>query len=217
MTTVQEPITDGPNRRRRGEALESAICRAAVDELIQSGYASFTIDAVASRARTGKASIYRRWPSKDELLADAICRSMPKPAGTSLASDLPDSVGTRDALVMMIEAMTLGVDKKAEDSLRYMMAEVARDEELAASLNDLVLCPREEGLADLLRRGIRLGDVRPDAPIDLICELMPGLMMKRILLRTSPVMDREGGIELVDQILMPIVTPAQSRAARRTT
>lgn len=218
MTTVHDRGNAAPARRRRGETLEAAICTAALEELVDSGYPSFTIDAVAARARTGKASIYRRWPGKDQLLADAICRAMPRPAGTSLADELPDSVGTRDALVRMVEAMALGLDKAAEDSLRYMIAEVARDAELAAVLDNVVLCPRREGLADLLHRGMRLGDVRPDAPIELLNDLMPGLMIKRLLMRTSPVLDRAAVAKLVDQVLMPIVGTercADSSAAGR--
>jgi Transcriptional regulator len=87
--TAAEARADAPSRRRRGEALEDAICAAALDELRGSGYSGFTFDAVAARAHTGKASIYRRWPDKRQLVMDAICRSMPRPQGTTLATSCP--------------------------------------------------------------------------------------------------------------------------------
>ena len=59
--------------RRRGATLERAIHEAVFTELADVGYAAFTIESVASRARTGKASIYRRWPTKQDLVLDAFC------------------------------------------------------------------------------------------------------------------------------------------------
>ena len=69
-------------RRRRGAALEDAILAAAYVELATVGYGAFSVEAVAARARTGKASIYRRWPTKQELVLDALLQALPTPRGT---------------------------------------------------------------------------------------------------------------------------------------
>lgn len=200
---MSEPVTT----RRRGEALEAAICGAALAELTESGYSSVTIDGVANRARTGKASIYRRWPGKAELVADAVCRAMPHPDAGAYAAELPDSVGTRDALLMMVENMVVNLDAEAIDSLRCIISEVVRDPNLATMLEAAVICPRQRTLAALAERGIRLGDVRSDAPVEMIAEIMPGILMKRMLLRAEPVMDRELGARIVDDLIMPLLAP----------
>ena len=56
----------GDAQRKRGAALEDAILEAAYAELSEVGYSAFSVEGVAARARTGKASIYRRWPTKQE-------------------------------------------------------------------------------------------------------------------------------------------------------
>ena len=93
----------GVNRRRRGAELEEAICHAAYEELTDVGFAAFTIESVAARAQTGKASIYRRWATKNALLMDAFCRGIPTPDGCRMAAEIDDSVGTRDALMIVVD------------------------------------------------------------------------------------------------------------------
>ena len=63
--------------RRTGAALEHAIFEATLAELSESGYDALAIDRVARRAHLGRASIYRRWASKRDLVADALAYSLP--------------------------------------------------------------------------------------------------------------------------------------------
>ena len=115
--TAAEARADAPSRRRRGEALEDAICAAALDELRGSGYSGFTFDAVTARAHTGKASIYRV-VGRRQLVMDAICRSMPRPQGrwpTSCPTPSP-----RDALLLMFESMVVGMSVST-DALRCIV------------------------------------------------------------------------------------------------
>jgi hypothetical protein len=71
------PLAASVLTRRRGAALEDAILEAAYAELSEVGYLALSVEAVAARARTGKASIYRRWPTKQELVLDALCAGLP--------------------------------------------------------------------------------------------------------------------------------------------
>ncbi|WP_162795308.1 TetR/AcrR family transcriptional regulator, partial [Nonomuraea lactucae] len=68
--------------RRRGEALNAAIFQATLDELAETGYARLTMERVAERAGAGKASLYRRWPTRLELVMDAVYEVLPDPAST---------------------------------------------------------------------------------------------------------------------------------------
>ncbi len=203
-------------QRRRGETLAQAICAATLEELRGAGYSGFTVEGVAARARTGKASIYRRWPDKAKLVAEAVSRAIPHVEGTTLAQELPDSVSTRDALVMMFQTVAAGASRMATDSLRCVIAEVTRNPGLSQAMYTSVVCPRQRSLRDLLERGMRIGDVRADAPVDLITELIPGLMMKRLVLRTEPLLDQKTVDTLVNEIIMPAIAvePTTVRRAR---
>src|SRR5579875_3696618 len=106
MTTTELPtgavsVVRAADRRRRGAELEDAILSAAFAELVEVGYTAFSVEGVAARAGTGKASIYRRWPTKQHLVTDALLSQLPTPVqcGVSFSADaLPDSVTTVDAL-----------------------------------------------------------------------------------------------------------------------
>ena len=92
-----------------------------------------------------------------------------------------------------------------------MAGEAARDPEFAAALDRLVLTPRREGLAQLLRRGIGLGDVDPDAAIDLVAELIPAFFMSRFLFRHVEITEADI-LAVVDDVAMPMLSrPMASR------
>ena len=63
--------------RRTGATLERAIHAAVLDELSETGYAGLALDRVAKRAGIGRASLYRRWSTKADLVADAIAGALP--------------------------------------------------------------------------------------------------------------------------------------------
>ncbi|WP_197512088.1 TetR/AcrR family transcriptional regulator [Tessaracoccus coleopterorum] len=107
--------------RRRGDALVTAILTATVDELRESGYAALTMDAVARRAGTGKASIYRRWTSRAELVQEAVYRLVPSPG------DLPDTGTLRGDLLAMLRGTATTLAGPAGEALRGLLAEALPD------------------------------------------------------------------------------------------
>lgn len=97
MTAGQE--TDHRRRpRRRGPALDEAIFQAVLDELAEVGYARLTMEGVAQRARAGKASLYRRWPTRIELVMDAVYSRLPDPSAP------PDTGSLRGDLLALLRA-----------------------------------------------------------------------------------------------------------------
>src|SRR5947208_16682756 len=103
--TASCPGESAPAQRKRGVALEDAIRAAAFMELTEVGYTAFSVEGVAARARTGKASIYRRWPTKQELVMDAMLRQMPTAEQCGLVADVDDSITTREALLQLAQAI----------------------------------------------------------------------------------------------------------------
>src|SRR6187399_2380481 len=95
---VDEAVTTAPRRpgRRRDESKDDAILKATLELLAERGYDGMTMDAVADRAGAGKATVYRRWPSKVQLTIDAIVCS---PGVPMTADDVPDTGSLRGDLL----------------------------------------------------------------------------------------------------------------------
>jgi AcrR family transcriptional regulator len=192
--------------RRRGEALEGAIYDAVVDELAAFGYAALTIESVAARAHTGKASIYRRWPTKQDLVIAAFCAKAGEAfdlVGTSVTA----ATTTRDALVQVGRRICALVSSGVGEAIRAVGCETSRDAELAAALDARVGCPKREALLGVLRRGVARGEVRPEAADELVAEVLPAMLLTRLIIQGLPV-SNEHVVRVVDDIVMPLLRPA---------
>jgi AcrR family transcriptional regulator len=191
--------------RRRGAALEDAIHDAVFDELAEIGYAAFTIESVAARAHTGKASIYRRWPTKQELVLDAFCAKFGESLDL-LAGSLDERTTTRDVLLQVARRMC-AVAAKAGEAIRAAACEMSRDAALAAAMDEQVNDPKREMLLTVLKRGVERGEVRPQAACDLIADVLPAMITFRLILENRPVTD-DHLVRVIDDVVMPLVRPA---------
>ncbi|MDT4946663.1 MAG: hypothetical protein QOH14_3396 [Pseudonocardiales bacterium] len=191
-------------QRKRGAALEEAILAAAYDELSEVGYTSFTVEAVAARARTGKASIYRRWPTKQELVLDTLCARLPTPEQCGLDLQLDDSVTTSDALHEVARAISNVLRSPAGDAMRTIKCEATADPELARAIDDRFQAPRRKAMLDLLRRGVARGEVRPDAVSPLVADVLPAVLAHRVLLQREPVTEHDI-TDIIEQVVIPLV------------
>lgn len=193
-------------QRRRGAALEDAIRTACIEELADCGYGVLTIESVASRAQTGKASIYRRWPTKAALVQDAIEQLMSGPLIRLVEQDLDDSVSTRDALLEAIGQVARLLEGPVADAMRSVLAESLRDVQMSSSFECEFFDPRKQAVLDLLRRGVVRGEVRPDAVDEMVVEMIAGGLIHRILLRRGAVSPSE--LErMLDGFVMPAISP----------
>jgi AcrR family transcriptional regulator len=205
VTTASAAPTDlALTRRKRGLALEDAILDAAFEELSEVGYTAFTVESVAARARTGKASIYRRWPTKAELACEALVRRLPSPSECGIAPCVPDDVTTVDALRGIARAITRILSSPAGDVMRAVKCEAAADPTLARLIDDEFQAPRRAALLALLRRGVERGEVRPDAATPMIADVLPALLTHRLILSREPVGEATIS-EIVEQVLIPLI------------
>jgi AcrR family transcriptional regulator len=188
-------------RRRRGATLEDAIQDAVFAELAEVGYAAFTIESIAARAQTGKASIYRRWPTKHDLVLDAFFARFG--ATDEMAELANPTVSTRDLLVAFGRQIC-EVSRAATEVVRAVACEVTRDAELADAVENRVYCPKRAALVQVLQRGVGRGDVRPEAACELFAEILPAVLMHRMVLLNRPVSEADV-VEVVDRIVMPLV------------
>ena len=197
MTTVPAHRPTGRARtRRRGDALLTAIHAAVLEELAHSGFAGLSIERVAERARTGKASIYRRWPSRLELVLDALDHTMPQ------LDVLPDTGDTRDDLLIVMRRIAAAMGSRQGDAARACFGPGV-DDELSNAIRDRLLPPRKAALLSILQRGAQRGEVRMEAVTQRTAEIGPMLLQGEIMHRgaiTDPAV-----VEIVDDVLMPLL------------
>jgi len=198
---IERPVA----QRKRGAALEDAILEAAFDELTEVGYATFTVEGVAARARTGKASIYRRWPTKQELVLDALQEHLPTPEACGIQTEMPDDVTTADALRQIAQIICGILESPAGQAMRAIKCEAYSDPELARLVDDRFQAPRRAAMIGLLQRGIDRGEVRPGAATALVADVLPAVLAHRIVLQREPVTQKTI-TEIIEQIMIPLVS-----------
>ena len=127
--------------RRRDHSRDPEILNAALDVLAEEGYDGMTVDMVAARAKAGKATLYRRWPSKGELVIDAV--ACMKRGDFDLAN-LPDTGTLRGDLVAMIKPRTIEESERKMQVMAGLMSALARSPELSAAIDRAIIEPRAE-------------------------------------------------------------------------
>jgi AcrR family transcriptional regulator len=201
------PGTEQARTRRRGGVLLQAIYRAALDELAASGYAGLTMDGVARRARTGKAALYRRWPSKRELVLDALLRMLPDPRETAASGSV------RDELVSALTIMSGVLAGRAAFPSLDVILEVVRVPELRDLFADRVIRPRLRMVEDLMRRAADRGEIDGACVNELVARAGPALVTETFLLTGAPPPAAEIA-RIVDTIVLPLLRPAEVPSRR---
>ena len=205
-TSPETSGEDSGRQRKRGVELERAIKDATIAELACGGYGSVTIESVAARAQTGKASIYRRWPTKQELVLDALGDLLSGPLLGAVDLPLDDTVTTRDALLSLVRRITTLMTGLTGDAMRSILGESLRDAAFCATFECDFYDPRKQVLLSLLERGVRRGEVRPEVVSALVPEILAGTLIHRVVVRRRPISDAEL-VELVDGFVMPAISP----------
>ncbi|MEV6720075.1 TetR/AcrR family transcriptional regulator [Streptomyces xanthochromogenes] len=194
-----EPTVDhrkGP--RRRGEELERAILQATLDELAETGYAALTMERVAARARTGKAAVYRRWPSRAQLVLDA-CK-----LGKISDVDLPDTGELRGDTLALLRHMAITMASPLGGIMRGLLGEMTRDPELAELIRERVHTVRPSMVHVVLERAVERGEVEPWVLTSRRATVATDLLRNQFLLFGAPVPD-EFIVDVVDDIYLPLV------------
>ncbi|APY91001.1 TetR family transcriptional regulator [Streptomyces alfalfae] len=176
---------------------EAELYEAVLDLLREVGYDALTMDAVATRTRSSKATLYRQWGSKPELIARALRHSKPASLADidtgSLRGDLNEMVARSDDCQMERDAALM----------RGLFHAVHDNPELHRALRDLLIEPELTGLSDLLRRAVERGEVAADNPaLDYVVHMMVGGFVARDLVEDRPV-DRAFLASYIDAVILP--------------
>jgi AcrR family transcriptional regulator len=159
--------------RPRSERAEQAILDAALDAIGDCGVDGVRCEDVAARAGVGKATLYRRWPGKEELLIAAFASlksPLPQPRGESVRADL----------IAMLDVMAQDADDpRYAQQFALLHGEGQRYPRLVARYKEQVVEPRRELIRSVLRRGITTGELRPDADVEIAMLTLTGAVLAR--------------------------------------
>jgi AcrR family transcriptional regulator len=201
--TATNTIPPGPAAPRRGRPrdaqAEQAILQTTIAILSEVGFNQLTIEAVAARAGVGKPTIYRRWPSKAELVLDAIER---------LAAPFP-TADTGDPLTDLRQVVPELLVRLTSSPVARATLALAGDAEMLGRLGERYLRPRREATADILRRGIASGELRADIDVEMAIDMMVGALIYRWLVTAQPV-----DADTVRRVVDAVWAGMQSRGRR---
>jgi AcrR family transcriptional regulator len=200
-TAAVDPDKRTPGRPRSARA-EQAIIDAVLDLIAEDvAIEALSIEAVAAKAGVGKATIYRRWSSKEDLIVDAAA---------SLKLPLPDLVGesVREDLVALLTSMGPSASAAERNHVfTCLSAQVQRSPELQVWYRK-VIEPRRERVREVLRRGIAEGMLRADLDVEVTLTVLSAPMTARPIGGLQAQIDRT---ELAERVVDAVLDGARRR------
>jgi AcrR family transcriptional regulator len=152
---------------------------AALDRFIEDGYQGMSIEHVAAQAGVGKATIYRRWPSKEALITDAV---------TSYSEELtaPDTGNVRDDMLGLVrQIVSMASSSPSGRCFARMAGEMVSNPELAKVYKDKVIAHRRAIVRQIIARGMDRGELRRNLDVDLVIDMLVGPLLYRALIRKA--------------------------------
>jgi AcrR family transcriptional regulator len=190
--------------RRRGEVREEAILLATLELLAEVGYDRMTMDAVAARARSSKATIYRRWPGKPELVVSAVKRYAASPATAPT-----ESGDLRQDLLAVLLAMRSSLTGQDAALILGLMIAMRHDAELAAAVRSQVLTDKGAAFGAVIARAVARGELPATADHALLTEISSAMLFSRLLV-TGELLNDAFIHHLVDAVLLPLLNHQSS-------
>lgn len=175
---------------------EQEILGAALEILIEAGYDRLTMDAVATRAKASKATLYRKWESKAALVIDALISQKAPPVSAedtgSLRGDLLSAFCGTGGLTDQHQTAMLG----------SVVTAIGRDAEFAAAFREKFIGPKQAVALEIYQRARDRGELRDDVDLDILAAALPGIVLHRMfLLGDPPTPDLVARV--VDQVILP--------------
>jgi AcrR family transcriptional regulator len=166
-----------PRRGRpRSDRVHRAILDATRDLIVEGGFADLRLEHVAARAGVGKATIYRRWSSKEELALELLMELVAPHLAVEESGDTRGEL--RAAVGNSIRGLT---ETPLGPVIRALMSQIAINPSLGDPFRATVVQARRDEVARVVRRGIDRGDLRPDADAGIATELLVGSVYFRLM------------------------------------
>ena len=199
--------------RPRSERARLAVLTAAGELMREGGLAAASMEAIAARAQVSKATIYKWWPTRGAVALDGFLATV----RDTLA--LPAGATTAAALAYQVRALIrLFRETDAGPLLRALAAQAESDPEIARALHEQWLVPRRAVAAEILRGGVRAGELRADTDVTAAVDQLFAPVYHRLVFGHEPLDDALAEV-LVDQLmgglrrLPPSTTPSKEHQA----
>ena len=167
--TIADDLPRAKAGRPRDPTRDAAILQATLEAFVDAGYDGVSVEGVAARAGVGKATIYRRFPTKAEMVVEAVR------LGACIDDHLPDTGDLRADMTSMLRGL---VDRFRGPDGRILVTfavERVRNPELAAAFERSVIGGKRAHLRKLLLAAIDRGELPADADIELMAEMGPAM------------------------------------------
>jgi AcrR family transcriptional regulator len=192
---MAKPRSPGSGRGRpRDEAKDREILVATRQLFSQVGYGALTIEGVAARAEVARTTIYRRWPTKLDLVMavlDLVFENAAEPSSGNLRDDL---------IALELENLEVFDSPGFRIAGPVLISDLASYPDFAAAYRSHMIEGRREAFLRVLRRGVEQGDLRPATDLGLAMDQLTGPLLYRALWRGLP-LPRQMAEEIVDTIL----------------
>lgn len=185
--------------RPRDASRDAELLDAALEVLGEVGYAGMTMDMVAARAKAGKATMYRRWPSKADLVLEALGRMK------STAVDvmqLPDTGTLRGDLLAMFKPNSVQASDGRLKVMTAIASMLSQDERFAEAVSDMAVTPFAEAHHALMQRALERKEISPDSDLETLSKLVAQVAGFRSIIEGKP-FTRDFLVTMVDEVLMP--------------
>lgn len=184
---------------KRGAERRSAICQAVYELLGKVGYDRMTMDAIATQAKASKATIYRLWQDKPQLVAEALVEQFGDTTPT------PDTGSLRGDLQALMTYACQTTDSEMGEVVAGVMTAAAHDPRLAEVVNETMFKAKHDLHEQIVRRAVERGEVHPDTDPNLLHEVMHNMLTGRKLWNLGP-LDEEYAAHVVEDVLIPVLT-----------
>jgi AcrR family transcriptional regulator len=199
-TAAADPDKRAPGRPRSARS-ERAIIDAVLS-MISEGVAieTLSVESIAARAGVGKATIYRRWSSKEQLVVDAVA---------SLKLPVPEVAGesVREDLITLLSTIARNAPHNYGRLMNCLLPQIARTTELHHWYQQIVE-PRREAIRRVLRRGMASAELRPDLDLEAMVLLLAAPMILQRTMRWNPALDTP---DLTERVVDSVLAGAASR------
>ncbi len=193
---------EAPRRgRKRDHTRDAAILDATLEVLAEVGYTGLTMDMVATHAKAGKATVYRRWPSKTELILDAIARL--KSSQVDLQR-LPDTGSLRGDFLGIFQPEPADQAERRLQIMAGLSSVLSSDLEFADAANAAVVEPWADAHLIFLQRAVARGEISDSSDITTLSRIIPSMAAYRALIQRKP-FEREFLTSMVDSVVLPAV------------
>jgi len=203
VTTVEIEETTGQADRPTGpraEAREQAILDAALELLMEVGYDRLSMDALAERAHAGKATIYRHWSGKAQVVAEAVHRMK----GGGVPTTFPTTGSLRGDLLAAMDVIACSATDVDAAIIAGVMSAMRSDPELAELVRTQVLDSKQGEFNGIIDRAVRRGELAHDSSAVVVEEVISALLINRLVIRGLPV-DEEFSTHVVDDVVLPLL------------